>query len=307
MLIMVAAFTFVILALCLFGLGYLRILGSSSEQKTAIEAAALAAAREISNIVIDTPEFGYVGISDSAPIGTVTQAGDTFYTPVHSINTLIGTARLDLIIADQLGVPELEELALTDLTAAKLRAAELVGVIAGSITPSGSAQDKHGNTITPYVSAETAYQQNQVRMTGASNYVAGSLSLTLGALNTPGLTNVPIPNPPSADPSLSTSNTLAGNYKSYINIPYNGQNFVFAGIGDAVRIVDPNQFTTAPSLPYFYRTIIRAEAQQNVTDSGLGKNSTIRAVLVLSPSVFRTACRPDRLLSAPLRLYTALP
>ncbi|HMO22781.1 MAG TPA: hypothetical protein PKC98_17610, partial [Candidatus Melainabacteria bacterium] len=76
MLVLIAAFSFIVSALALFGLGYLRMLGSSSEQKTAIEAAALAAAREVSNIVIDTPEFGFVGVSDSAPTGSVTQAGD---------------------------------------------------------------------------------------------------------------------------------------------------------------------------------------------------------------------------------------
>lgn len=283
MLILVGAFIFIILAIAIFGIGYLRILGSSSEQKTAIEAAALAAAREVSNIVINTPEFGFVGISDSAPTGTTTVAGDTFYTPVHSINTLIGTARLDLIIADALGVPELEELALSDLTAAKLRADELVNEIQISLASGGTAQDKNGNTITPYTAAEQAYQQNQVRMTGSSNYVTGSLQLTLGALSEPGITNVPIPNPPSADGSLTSANTLAGNYRSYINIPFKGQDFVFAGIGDAVKIVDSKRFVSAPGLPYFHRTIIRAEAQQQVQDTGLGKTSTLRAVACAQP------------------------
>ncbi len=284
MLVLVTAFIFIIVAIVLFALGYVRLLGSSSEQKTAIEAAALAAAREVSNIVIDTPEFGFVGVSDSAPTGTLTQAGDTFFTPVHSINTLIGTARLDLIIADQLGVSELEELALSDLTAAKVRAQELVDAIEVSLAPSGTAQDKDGSTITPYVAAEQAYQQNQIRMTGSSNYVAGSLQLSLGALANGGHTNVPIPQPVGADATLGASNTVAGNYKSYTNVPFNGTDFVFAGIGDAVKIVDQKQFVTTLALPYFYRTIIRAEAQQQVNDSGLNKSGTLKAVACAQPA-----------------------
>lgn len=284
MLVLIAAFTFIVIALALFGLGYLRMLGSSSEQKTAIEAAALAAAREVSNIVIDTPEFGFVGVSDSAPTGSVTQAGDTFFTPVHSINTLIGTARLDLLIADQLGVPELEELALSDLTAAKVRAQELVDTIEVSLAPSGTAQDKDGANVTPYVAAEQAYKQNQIRMTGSSNYVTGSLQLSLGALANGGPTNVPIPQPAGADASLGGSNTVGGNYKSYTNIPYKGTDFVFAGIGDSVKLVDQKQFVSTLALPYFYRTIIRAEAQQQVNDSGLNKSGTLKAVACAQPA-----------------------
>ncbi|NJL73487.1 MAG: hypothetical protein HC888_19155 [Candidatus Competibacteraceae bacterium] len=79
------------------------MLGTNSEQRTAIEAAALAAARDLSMIAIDTPDYGFVSLSDSAPIGSTTAAADNFYTPVRSINGIIGTLRLDMIIADKLG------------------------------------------------------------------------------------------------------------------------------------------------------------------------------------------------------------
>lgn len=54
MLILVVAFLFIVLALCIFALGYAKMVGSGSEQKTAIEAAALAAARDMSKIVVNT-------------------------------------------------------------------------------------------------------------------------------------------------------------------------------------------------------------------------------------------------------------
>ncbi|MCA9805038.1 MAG: hypothetical protein KC777_23875, partial [Cyanobacteria bacterium HKST-UBA02] len=255
--LVIAVILGIIMAILLFMLGYVRIVGSSAEQRTAIEAAALAAAVDISTIVINTPEFGYIGLSDSAPNGTDTIAGDTFFTPVHSINTLIGTARLDMIIAQQLGVPEMEELAISDLVAAKTRADQLITVLDGAITTGGNGTDKHGNLVTPYISAETAYRQNQIRMTGSSNYILGSLQLSLGAIEGGSATNIPIPNPPGTDGSLNNNNTVGGNYKSYTNIPFNGQDFVFAGISDSVKIVDHKKFTTSPSgVPYFHRTIL---------------------------------------------------
>ncbi|MEZ4544636.1 MAG: hypothetical protein R3C24_12185 [Cyanobacteriota/Melainabacteria group bacterium] len=121
-------------------------------------------------------------------------------------------------------------------------------------------------------------------MTGSSNYVAGSLQLSLGALASGGPTNVPIPQPAGTDASLGGSNTVAGNYKSYTSIPYKGTDFVFAGIGDSVKIVDQKQYVDTLALPYFYRTIIRAEAQQQVNDSGLNKSGTLKAVACAQPA-----------------------
>ena len=165
MLILITAFVVICLALLFFALGYVRLVGSSSEQKTAIEAAAIAAARDISTIVIDTPDFGYVGLSDSAPIGSATSAGDDYYLPVHSINTLIGTARIDYIIASQPGldVPEWRELAKVDLDKAKAAAQLLTDKIKDAIKPGGVEKNKNGDDVRPYDSAVQAYQQNLMR------------------------------------------------------------------------------------------------------------------------------------------------
>ncbi len=304
MLALIAAFSFIIILILFFALGFARMLGSSSEQKTAIEAAALAGARELSKIVMNTDEFGYIGLSDSAPNGTDTVAVDNFPTEVHSINTLIGTARLDMIIAEVLGTDgnEMKELALQDLNAALTRADELISILDGAIQPSGSAMDKDGNTITPYVAAETAYTQNQIRMTGSSSYVAGSLVLSLGALQGGAATTIPIPKPdsPPTDTSLDTSNTVIGRtydltttppqwvpetfYRSYIDIPFDSQSFVFAGIGDSVRLVDPSLWRSTLPLPYCHRTILKAEAQQDVQEQGTSNNYIIKGVACAQPA-----------------------
>src|SRR5579885_854838 len=105
MLVVVTAACFIIIVLLLLAVSYVRFTGTRLEQRTAIESAAIAAAKDLSRICINTPECGWVSLSDYAPNGSATQAPDGFDLPVRSINTLIGTARLDLIIAHQLNAP----------------------------------------------------------------------------------------------------------------------------------------------------------------------------------------------------------
>ena len=50
---------------------------------------------------------------------------------------------------------------------------------------------------------QNAYTANLIQMTGSSSYVANSLQLTLGSLNVPSDTNIPIPQPTIAPISAS--------------------------------------------------------------------------------------------------------
>ncbi|MBX9670370.1 MAG: hypothetical protein K2X93_22410 [Candidatus Obscuribacterales bacterium] len=264
MLALIGAFAFIIIALILLCLGYVRFVGSNSEQRTAVESAAIAAARDCSRIVINSDECGYVSLSDYAPNGAATIAGDGFPLPVRSINTIIGTARLDLIIADKLGQPIMEDLAKQDLDNAMLAKDLLVTALTDAIQPGGTGQDKDGNSVTPYASAQTAYQQNQIRMTGHSGYVANSLQLSLGSLEGGSLTAIPIPQPTDQAP-VPASMRIGNFYKSYTNIPYKSVDFVFGGISDSIRIVDNKLWkATIAELPYQIPTIIRAEAKENL-------------------------------------------
>lgn len=284
MIALIVAFTFIIILLLFFALSYVRLLGTQSEQRTAIEAAAIAAARDCTRIVINTDEWGFVSLSDYAPNGTATIAADGYPLPVRSINTIIGTARLDLIIADKLGQPIMEDLAKKDLDNAKSAKDQLVAALNAAIVPGGTGKDKDGVVVRPYDSAELAYTQNQIRMSGASTYAAGSMKLSLGSILNGNLTRVPIPQPTAQAP-VPASMKIGNYYKSYINIPYKGVDFVFGGIGDSIRIVDHNQWrATIPGLPYQIPTIIRAEANENVEDVHSPAGYTIKAVACAQPA-----------------------
>jgi len=169
MLVLMIAFTAtIVLALLFFALGFVRLTGTQSEQKTAIEAAALAAAREMSNIVVINPDFGYVGLSDSAPVGTDTSSADNYYNQVHGINTLMGTTLLDYIIGKAIDNDELRDLADVDFQKAKLAADQLQTELNRCRASGETALDKDGNVLNPYLAAENAYRANQVRQAGKS-------------------------------------------------------------------------------------------------------------------------------------------
>jgi len=288
MLVLTAATLLLLIALLFFGLNYVRMLGSNAEQKTAIEAAAIAAATDVSRIVINTPQFGYVSLSDAAPIGSTTQAGDSFYLPVRSINTIIGTARVDYIIGDKLGDPTIMAFAKQDLDNAQLVIPQLTTALNQALQPGGSGQDMNGATVTPYTDAVTAYQQNEIRLTGSSKYVQGSLKLALGGLDSPTVTNIPVPNS-STLAQLPTTQAQNGQYKSYTNVAYKNVNFVFGGIGASTILVDPNHFkTTVPGIAYQIPTVVQAQADQVIrtsqTQSGPDAASTIHAIACAQPS-----------------------
>jgi len=285
MLVLVIAFIFLILCLAVvMGLGFVRLVGTNTEQRTAIEAAAIAVARDLSAIVVNTPECGFVSLSDYAPVGTATQNGDGFAMPVRSINTLIGTARLDLIVGDLMDQDVMRELAKRDMQDALSAKDQLLNVLAASMAPGGSATDKDGNAITPYVDAENAYRNNQIRMTGASNYVPNSMVLALGSIQGGLSTAIPVPKPASTAP-VPSSQQVNGFYKSFVNIPYGGVDFVFGGIGPNVKIVDyRNWVATIPSLPYQMQTIVRAEAVQHMTDPYNPNGYDVKAVACAQPA-----------------------
>ena len=256
----------ILILILLFALSYTRLMGSNQEQRTAVEAAALAAAKEVSRIVINDPNFGYVSLSDAAPIGKATAAGDNYFLPVNGINTMMGTIRLDLIIADNLGNLPMKALAKRDLANLKLAKENLINEIRQALTGAGNSKDIDGNAVNPYTSAETAYNQNLVRMSGNATYVANSMKLTLGSINAPMQTNVPIPKP-SSYANVDDDQAMNGFYMSGINIPYAGEDFVFAAIGDSLKLVDPRKFAeTQSGVPYQMPAIIKAEADQRIQD-----------------------------------------
>jgi hypothetical protein len=281
MLVLIAAVTMgLVVALIFFCLNYSRLLGSNAEQKKAIDAAALAAASDISTIVIDTPEMGYVSLSDQAPVGQVTNAGDQMFLPIRGVNTIVGTARLDAVIANQMGNATMATLAANDLANAKAVIGELTVVLKAALTAANSpqAKDRDGNTVSAYIDAENAYTANLIRMTGSSSYVPKSMQLTLGSLDIPSDTNIPVPQPQAVAP-VPANQMQGNNYVAFVNIPYNKVNYVFGGIGDTPRLVDLKHFVTNnPFVAYQVPTIVKAECDEIIKTTQSPNGATFHTV-----------------------------
>lgn len=287
LLLMIAVTSFLALAILLFVLGFTRQIGSHHEQVKAIEAAALAAARSMSEVVIEDQNFGLIALTDWAPQGAQTTATDGFGTPVKGINTLLGTARIDMIIADQLDDATFRALSKRDYDNVML-AKDALTVELQRLTNSGQAgKDKDGKSISPYQDAVDAYATNQIRITGeATTLVPGSLKLTLGCIeDLPTNTDVPRPYKFAA---INQNAQYNGKYVAYRDVPYNNRSFVFAGIGPSTALVDHKSFkTSVTSAPYVIPAIVKCEADQRFTENNLSggpaKQRTLHAVACAQP------------------------
>lgn len=265
MLAMVAATAFLIIAVMMFGLQYLSVNRGHMEQKTAAEAAALAVAQDIGRIMINTPECGNVCLLDHAPAGQGTIADDNWFCATHSINELMAIARLDYIIADQLGDDFMKQLALQHRQNVIDAKDKLIDVIKASLKPGGTAKDIYGNDIKPYDDALAIYTSNNAKI---SNYIAPSLTIELGCLEGGIGTQVALPKPESKA-SVNASAKMGGCYVSEQDVEYSGEHFVFASTGKQVGLGDLSKWREAISgLPYQMPAVVKVEADQKFIDQG---------------------------------------
>ena len=70
----------------------------------AAEAGSLAAARALSTIVIDDPDYGYIALSDYAPSSAQLLCADRKPLPVTAINTVIATARTHIPMSSRINL-----------------------------------------------------------------------------------------------------------------------------------------------------------------------------------------------------------
>lgn len=277
------------LSLILFGLNYVRFLGSYQEQKSAIDAASMAAAKAMGRIVISDPNFGYVGLSDSAPSANGTVAGDNWDMPVTGINTLFGTIRLDLIISDNLQDPVMNSLAMRDYNRARTVQTDLVAALQAAATPNGTGNDAEGKPVNPTQEAIDAYNANVVRLTGKPTSLApDSLRLTLGYVD--GLTTQTLIPQPTSVAQVQASENRNGYYLPNKRIDYTAVNnttvpFVFASVADKTMLVDFKTFSaTVAGVPFSTPAVVKCEADENYVDTNEQGVQTVRTVHAVSAS-----------------------
>lgn len=256
----------ILIAVILFALDYNQFLGASHQHLSAVEAAGLAAAQDLSRIVVKDKNYGFIGLTDYPAIGAGTIAPDGRPLPVTGINTVLGTARLDCLIANKINNPELIALAQNDVRNAHEAAQLLQTCLVNAVTnqsdeaPTGKQSiagaennsdprgakfytDLDGNVVTPYADAKRVYMSNLTSMTNGGKYVVNTFELKLGYLNQGGgtVTNVPQPeNMGEVQPNQKQGNF----YKAFMDIPVSGSangHFYFAGVSAQPALVDARQ------------------------------------------------------------------
>lgn len=264
MLTMVSIAALLLVGMLLFTLSVLSTNRGHMEQRTAAEGAALAAAKGIGQIVINSPEFGFVSLCDMPPTGSTTKAPDNYYCEVRSINELMASARLHLLIANAVGDDFMKQLALAERTKVVKVKDDLVAAVSAALVKGGSANDVNGNPITVFDDAEAVYLKNTAKQ---STYVAGSLKLTLGNLDQGISTQIDIPQP-NSKASVAAGQSIGGCYVSETDIPVGSTSFVFASTGKQVSLGDPGRFKTSTSLPFSIPAVVRVEGDQEFEDQG---------------------------------------
>ena len=288
--LVIAVFLGVIVVIAFFTLDFVRFVGGHQEQETAIEAAALAAAKEISRVVVEDPNLGFVSLSNVPPACKRTAAGDNYYTQVRSINSLLATNRLDLIIADVLKDPILKRCALADydlIRAAGLRLRDELNQCAES---GGQSQDADGNQVNPWQQALNAYNSNKLRMASQSSAILeGTLKITLGTVS--GLTtNCPIPKP-SQFANIDADDQFDLCYVSYRDIPYAGKSFVFAATGSQTTLVDGRDFKVNDnSLPFSVPCVVKCEASEEFQKRGSNSKEIVHCAAYAQPPCLNDVC-----------------
>jgi hypothetical protein len=244
MLLLIILFVAALVSATMTGAYLVKHFALRHQAEIAAEAAALAAAQELSKIVIYDPSYGYISLSDYAPSAgnDRLRAEDGKPLPVTSINTLLAGARLNMLMAQSLNNEEYIRLARLDARGTREAARRLcrsLKLALGQQKQDLLSQD--GKTVYPYLTAKQAFYASLVRTRGYDQVKLKNLKLELGNLADGCTTNTVLPQPEKLA-ELGANKTKEGLYKSGVDLPVAGESFIFCAVDKQARLVAKNQF-----------------------------------------------------------------
>lgn len=246
-----------------------------------VEAACLVAASDLSRIVVLDPHFGYVSLSNYAPVGRATLARDGEPLPVMGINTLTGTIRQNTIVAGALENATMMSLVDRDRLFLYMTVKRLNRALAAAAAGGGEATDMDGEKIEP-LKHVTEYLKAHL----PANLRLKSVNLECGWLKDDGTTTIAIPEPEHTPPyaRVRPEKSQGGMYKPFVNVPVGKKAFYFAGLSSSSRIVTASRFRKADqrrvsSIVRLVCTVTRADAPKG----GLGLSPDLRYVVCCQP------------------------
>jgi len=216
---------------------------TQSRYQSNMESASLLVANDLSKIVVNDPHFGFISLSNRAPIGTATLAGDGEPCPVTSINNVLATIRLDTIIAHQARNDDLCALADEDYEQSQRAVKLLQSSLQCATDPASPSKwfDMNGNQIKLYADAQNLLEKN-LQSNNRGRYVqVKNLRISLGWLRREGTTNTPVPQPISWE-HLPDKFQQGGKYRSGVDVAAFGKSFFFAPVARAAALADETVF-----------------------------------------------------------------
>ncbi len=271
--LVVILLTAICMVLCLYSAVDLGVgITGARQSHSAIEAAALAAAQELSAVVIKDPYFGYIGLSDRPPTAKYLCGADGEPCPVTAINTLVASARLQLQVALALENDLLQDLAAQDLKQAKRAARDLEKHLGEALSKNCKTtyQDYNGREVKPYAVADAVFRKTlQAKDRVGQDSEKQELLLELGYCPGTGTTITPLPTPMQTKKTAEPSK----------NYPLGGQDFYFAAVGPQASLVCARHFSKPDG--QHISSLVRASTKRRL--SSLARQE-------LSMSLQQTAC-----------------
>lgn len=226
---MVACVTVIVLLVVFFAVNYVRLMTIERDTHTAVEAACLQAAKDLSSVVIDGP-VGRLSLVDDVPVKRPYIPSRNTYsdaTPkaspkseevrqVKSVNTLLAEIRLRALIASQ---PEIlnstmSYRAAADLQLARSSISALRYRLINTLSNQMPVFDKQGQEVNIQRNVANAYSNNQQKL-GRIYCRLENLSFRLGTINTlqdSTINTLSTPRPADCDPETANG---GGFYKAY--------------------------------------------------------------------------------------------
>jgi hypothetical protein len=236
------------------------LVGEQQRLQAALDSTALQAAEILSRVTVNDPTFGFVGISNVSPIGIATRSASGSPLPVIGYNTLVGTVRLDNLLARQIDNDTFRKLAARDADSLEKTTQTLNSALSecASARQRQVVTDWDGNKISAFKSARSCFLQ----MLGGGESIdltkLKTFDLALG--RTQNAYGTGIRNPEGA---VSNQNALPY-YAPFRDYPVASKHFIFAALGANASLCSPADFL--PPAPSQLSSVVCVTASVELKD-----------------------------------------
>lgn len=253
-----AVLCFVVLPLFMMACQIFFFFVERARAQSVVEAASLIAANDLSRIIIDDPQFGFVSLSNYPPVGAATCAPDGEPLPVTGINTLVATVRHNTIVARSLENQCMDNLAAADHRCLQDTIERLNSTLKKSVNGIGYTNnvDIYGRKVDPMRDVQAYLQKNL-----PANVHLKYVRLTNGWLQGGAATSTAAPQPLRLA-QLKDDQVISGDYSAFQNLPVADRKFSFAALGKASSLVGSGDFVQADK--EHINSIVRVECLVSV-------------------------------------------